>query len=785
MPVPGLKILLDTVQPRVKRSRISLTVSGDDWYGPESNTWLVPKLDVLTCLPAPLHPSWHTSSAGNFARWGLSDFGLSAADGWTAHGTKDGVGAVRMVNRKGMALSAILGASLLANQAVFASFFAFNVGNDDRAVYFECGYDGGGDANVGVALRFWSGGRVDVRKDGFDVGTYSLGASRGTQTANRYQDLLILPMRGRELTVYSITGGDSFTHVFADVPEDEASPVVTPAEPFWFRVPTFDSAKPATVDVELAQVRWLSGWATSVECGLGRPPEAGAALEAWTNDAPFGSIGNGRLFASAFPQGGGVTGLSLRGLDGATAFAPDGAATACRMRVDLTGGTHAPFVDSAHMAYEAVVRSTVAGDDGPADVMAYLRSAELTRDDSAGPAEITMEFGWPEEMEAIVPKLLILANRPGQALVGEIVVIDGVTLAPKFRDGEHDGVRTATVVLRDRMHSLRQAALRERMPLDGLDLCKPAGGDDYGSAVEFLYRTIGVPASDLDLDDVAYRLPRVPSRDAKDFCHELAVGARPFDELEQLQQDLAPTFLFGARPTAEGVRYLFKDPDGLSTTPDAKVYRSDEDAIAAGGDPDEDVYQSYDEEPLEIEANETRAVGRDARTGRTISSFAEDLSSKDPELAPADRPDNWLGEERVMGIVSGRFARQEDCDRVVAYVHPQVSALYFVGQWTGSMLFLPDGAPLWRGHLVRLDGRRDLRVSSLRVRFVREPGDVEAEALAFREATYTGGTLTNAGGVGLAAIRAAHARRAVNKTVRRAGAELIETLTARSVVAVP
>lgn len=782
----SMEVQVDTAQPRIKSGRLGLTVAGEEWNGPIfSETWLILKTNTLVCNPAPLRPDWHTSNTGPNARLGLSDFGLTdGTDGWRTHGTKEGVGAVRLFNPKGMTAPVKTTATFLANRAFFVSYFPFNVGNDNAAPYFDCGIGNSGNNTTGVSFRFWSGGQVDVYKQGTFLATYTLGNSGGTQTANRYVDLLIIPARTREITVYSITSGDSFTHVFTDIDPAETNPVVTPNESLWFWVPKLDSAtKYPAVDVEIAPVFWHDGYATSLPAALGRPPKAGAAFEAWDNAAPFASVTNGRLLASGFPQGtANPVSISLVGPDGSTAFSPNGTTTDCLMRVDLVGGTHTPFVDAAHMAYKADVVVTT-GDS--VDVAQYVRAGTLEVPDSGDPAEVSLTLGFPAEVAAAVANFLELGNRPAQFKLNGVVVIDGVTLPVKFQDGEHDGVRTATLVIRDRMHSLREAALRERMPLDGLQLSKaPTTDEKYSSAVEFLYRTIGLSQDDLDLDDVDYAIPRVPSADSTKFCHLTELGAHPFDELQQLHDDLASDFLWGIVPKAEGPRAVFKDPDEFSTSPDYTLYRSDDDAAATdGANVDTDVYWSFRREPLEIEANEVRASGYDPMRRRAIQAFKEDAASKDPAAAPASRPDNWLGEERVMGILNKRLTTQEACNRVVESVFPKVSARYYVAEWGCEMMFKADGSPIWRGDLVKLDGQDSYRVSSLRVTFVREAEDMGSPgAIVYREATYTGGTLTNAGGVGLDRIRAAHARRAVAKTIRREGADEIAALTPLKVI---
>jgi hypothetical protein len=116
----------------------------------------------------------------------------------------------------------------------------------------------------------------------------------------------------------------------------------------------------------------------------------------------------------------------------------------------------------------------------------------------------------------------------------------------------------------------------------------------------------------------------------------------------------------------------------------------------------------------------------------------------------------------------------------VAAIFPRVSARYYISQFTSEMLFKTSGAPVWPSDLVRLDGRRDVRISAMTVEFVTEDSTFVA-----RNVTYTGGAIMNRGGYGTESIVAAQLRAAISKTFVYGGSEFIAAQTPAVTVLVP
>jgi len=741
-----------------------------------SGTWIDPVTKTLWLLPYCLTDTWHTSSSGNYSRLTLSDFGLTAGvGGWQTKADKP-AGATRLYNVTGSSVSVKTSSTYGKNRGFFLSFFAFNIGNDNADVYIECGWSNTGAGNAGVSLRFYAGGKVDVYKNGTYLKTYKIGIQGGQQTANKYVDVILLPQRRRELLVYSITGGDGFVHVFDDIAEDASSPTIVANESFWFWIP---SGK--TVDVEIAPLKFpTTGYAISDETALMTPPETGAAVEAWVNVAPAASVTNAKVVGD--PAYAGTTSVSAVSVvtTGGSTFTPNGTAYQCCLKTTLTGdGSYTPFVYGAHYAWKALYADTNASE--AFDLSQYIQG-NWTLDVPDDPGGVSFKFTLmqPDTLEGSDVHLLkTLDNRPVQVKLGSLVILDGVLMPPKWMDAVDDDARRLQCEVKDRTYQMRKMQIRERVPIDGFNLSKTADATTNNkSLVQFLFAQVGIPYTAMDLDNITYQIDTVPPKECGTWNSLIDIGAQPYDEMTRAVDSYAAGYLWGIKPTSSGPKAFFKDPDLLSTTPDLTLYRTQEDAVTAGV-PKTQCYDDYDEQPLEIEANEVRVTGYDPRTGKIIQAFKRDSASVAVTTAPSSRPDNWVGEYRVYGYVDPRLTTIAAISRVVEFTYPRVSIRYYIGEFYADFLLKSDGTPVWRGDYIRLNGGKDLRISAFRAE-----GYTENDTLVVRRATYTGGTILNAGGSTLAEIRHWRQMASVNKTIVKPGGELLRSLAPRDIVAV-
>lgn len=783
----ALSVLIDVAQRRLVAPRISMTAEKFGFNGLQyQNTWIEPVAGTVMLQPAPVNPSWHTSNAGIYARLSLSDFGLTAsASGWNAVDNR-GAGPVRLYNPTGSASTFSTTTTYTKNRSWFVSFYAYNVENKASAVYFECGWSNTGDGSVGVSLRFWASGLVEIYKDGVSAGSGNIGIQGGADTSNKYSDYLVIPFRKRDLLIYSLTSGDGFIHTFADIDDTDTNPTILAASKFWFSVPS------GSINVELAPVQFpSSGYVTSDPISLSVPPPTGSTLETRANIAPATTITTASVFADS-PYNGTVpdttnviSAFAVAKTDG-TAFTPDGTIRDVLMKVSMTGdGSYTPFLYGAHAAYGATFGNTDNAEQF--DITPYILSdppPTLSVPDDPGGVTFTFTIKSPETVESSdVPLLLTLGNRPCRVKVGANIILEGVMMEPEFDDACYDEAARLHCTVRDYMQIASDLQFRERIPLDGLALCDTKDATNFWkSIVQFMYYSAGINNADMDLDAVGFTLPAIPKDDQQEaYSAFVEIGSTPYTELARLVSTYASGFTWRMKPQPSGnpPKAIFKDPDALSTTPDYTLYRTGADALAAGK-PVTDLYWSYSERPLAIEANHVIATGYNPKTKKVIQSYKLDAASQDPTTPPSSRPTNWVGEPIVFGIIDPRLTSQDACTKVVQAVYPKVTARHFISNITSEMLFKSDGSPVWVSDLIRCDGRRDIRVSAMAIQFIRETSTFVA-----RNASYTGGAILNRGGITPTQISLQQLQSSVNKSFVFPGGELIAVQTPGTVYEVP
>lgn len=773
----ALSVVLNNAQRRIDTERVAVTAAGLDFNGGiYSNTWIDPVTYTAMLRPAPLFAAWHTTGTGIYSRLTLSDFGLTT--GWSTKGDKT-AGQTRLFKPDGMGASSAISTSTYGeNRGFFASFFAFTVGNDARAVYFECGWGNSGVYTSGVSLRVYASGVVEIWKDGAFLADYSLGLVGGQQLANKYNDLILLPMRRRELLVLNLTTGDGFTHVFTDIDETDTSPTITPDEAFWFYVPNN-----STVDVEIAPLQFqTSGYLNTNIYSFGTIPQTGQILETFTNAAPAAGVTNAKIYGDEpFAGTSAISAVTVKQVDGTTNFTPNGVLSQCRVRVDFTSsGTHTSFLYGLHLAYAGSFVNT--DDSEEFDITSFITEATLDVPDDPGGVRFSMRINQPQLLAQDVPDILSGENIPAKVMLGTNVLLDGVTLPLKFEVAVDDEAQFADLTIVDRTYGLQRYSIRDRIPLDGFQLSHAT----TFSAVRFLGAFTG--ANRFNLDTITYNLGAIPPKQCGEFNFTVSVGSNPFQEIQNLATSVGAGTVWGIKPgyitgeTAGVDPYqpvlFWRDPANFSATPDYTLYPTEVDALAAMADAT-DLYYEYREEPLELEANEVRAVGLDPRKNMPITAYKKDTASQDPTTAPSLRPTNWVGEPRVIAYSDPRFTSVDTLTRVVDSVYDIVTTRRILSEFGSKMLFKTTAEPVWRGDLVRIKDiyvggstDRDVRINSMRVEFVAEHSGVTV-----RQATYTGGAILGIGGTGLDQIKNRYRMKTARTSIERliTGAESIRT----------
>lgn len=767
-----LSILVNTAQSRISKERVTVTVAGQDFDATaSSNIWLDPVTDTVMLLPVCLEDDWQGSSSGDYARLGLSSFGLGASPLWKVKGNT-GAGQVRMWATDGMgSSSALTSATYGVNRGWYVNFYHVNTGTDDNSIAFECGVADVGDYTDGVSFRFHAvKGTIKLWKNGTYLKEYSVGASY----ANTEAEFIILPMRRREILVWCISTGQGFVHVFDDILETETSPVILLDEKFWFFVPNN-----LPVDCEIAPLRFKSsGYARSKTYSFGRVPQTGQTLGSYTNGSPATAVTNSRVFADPGSWTATSEAVSAVAIEttGGSAYTPNGIISQVKAKVSMTAATgngYTPFLRGISASYQATFVDT--DDSEEFDITSSILSASLSVPDDPGGVEMHVVLKDPEDVQTDVAGLLAHENIPCQVKIGTKIIIDGIINPVKFTDGLHGEVRTGDLIIRDRMAAMQSYILRDRIPLDGLKLSHMTDPDCVGGLLE----TVGI--TDYTIDNLSYLIPSIPGASSSEFSHTMESGSTPFSELSSLVTEIAFGFLWGIKPTATVPKAFFNDPDTY-TQRTITLYRTPEDAIAGGVSTTDAPYRCYDNyhrEPLPIAGNEVRVMGLDPRKNEPIVRWQEDAASKNPATVPSSRPTNWCGEPRVVGFQSPRLQTAAACEKLIETAAPKIFARNYVTSADSMMLF--DGAvPLWRGDEIVYDGRETITITAFTAEFISE-----RDYLVFRSANYVGGASFGLGGSSVAEIKNNFGAFFSGGSVRRDFSNVFGNSLVASVVEVP
>jgi hypothetical protein len=721
----ALSLIFDHAQMRVDQERVCVffQASRDNpngvfskhqsqWSEIHYSDFFIDPITLTGMLcPAPEYDDWYTSSAGIYAKLGIADLALSGGGSLGANWREQEPSGRKWLWNETNAASpegVVTVASYLKNRAFFIAFFAHGDGSDFEQ--FLCGWNSTADYLSGVGLRFFSSGEVFVYKDGVIVGTGKItgGASR-QKMAGQWVEVYLIPFRRKELLVLS-KNGDGFTVILEDIADDDPDPTITPATNFWAKVPA------GTCSIQMAPLQFSSaGSACSKTLGLAEPRSGTPTYEA-VYDPPFA----------------GTTSVALSLRDAADpSLAYDGLDQTCRMKFDLTGdGAYTPFVYAGTAEFEPVLTTTA---DEPVDLTDKAQSIELSVPENPSGVELNVEFLDPDALG--LTGVLAHSNRPVKLLVGSVIVFGGRTEPAEYDPTAFAESSLVRMGARDYWKKLETTRFRDPMPLEGTTIT---------DALERVLSVAGVEAANTDIEAETFELPLSPSPSTGEWATliEPDEEGTPAHWVERLIETYCATWIYGFKPTLTGTKFMAKSPDEIGTTPLATLYSKRSDAIAIGLHTAEEasrfVYRRARQTALEPEANDVRVTGWDGRTQRAIQSYYPDAASQDPGLAVVDRPENWLGEVRSLGIFDPMITSQEACDRAATIIFDRVSRVRRMCEWECDFILGTDGVPAWRGDCVELDGIGTFRIVSLSVRFERDYDDGAGVVWRWYPARYVG-----------------------------------------------
>lgn len=721
----ALSVIFDHEQSRLSQDRIAAVAAGAELNGPYySNTWIDPITHTLMLRPAPLFDAWFTSNAGIYAKLEPSDFDAETPLNWyEAADYKLGADQGPWIASVGEAPGGLVTTTTWAkNRAFVVSIFAYGAG--DNFVLAEMGWNPTPDYLSSVGLKLYSGGDMEVWKNGSQVGLYNIsGAIISDQKTNVLIDLLLIPCRRRELLVVS-RQGNGFCHVFEDIEETDENPTITPASKFYVDFPT------ASAQVQVAPISYpTSGYATSLEYQLGEAPAVSDALETFDNPAFAGGNDRDWLLYGDPPYAGTTPTTSKAEFvtKTNTAFTPNGTARDIRVKVTIEGDSeYTPFVYGAQVAYESVNELTDNAEEASAD--AFVEELAIDVPDYAAGVTGRMRLFSPVLAESTIAGLRRGSNRPIKVERESVVWLDGQGMSPSFDESTQDEAQRLTLEFRDRWKSLENYMFKTRVPLDGMNLV---------DALKFILKRIGLVDADFDMEAVDFDIEPIPSAKAGDFNVVIEIGDTAAEWVERLIEDYAANFHYGFEPTASGVKFVFKSPATLDEADFAyELWPTIQDAIDNGiaqADAWKHVYRTYSDDTLEPEANDIRVTGWDPRLQRAIQSHYPDAASQDPTTLPSARPENWLGEQRQFGLLDPGINTQAVCDRTAALIFDRLTPARVIAEIECETMIVGD-VPLWRGKDVWLHGKGRFRIVSFGIDAEKEPA--LGDAWQWRPAVY-------------------------------------------------
>jgi hypothetical protein len=686
-----LSLLVDTVEPRIKQDRLILLRTGENWdLNTLSNIYVEPETQTAMLLPLPMSATWQTSCTGHYKRLRKEDCSFTTASKWANHDLKFTGDTYLHCNAPANEIVQTL-ESYSHSQAMFISLFGFSDGNSSREL-LECGwgtYSATASARD-LSLRIWSNGNVEVwrgatrlekgmkisngKKNKQTPANTSTPGAPTSQVANDRLDICMIPFKRRELLLASNFGSDSIT--FDELDELVKTNAITRAGTFWFRVPS------GTAQVQIAPLRYAtSGYFLSNSYQWHEAPAVDAVLSSRS------------FYQPGFSPSSGV--VSLVETDGTTPFVPNGIKNTVKMKVALTGdGTRTHFYSASVTTFPPITANTA---DDSTDITAYALSASLSVGESPSDTKLSMVLKSPAALAtAGMTKADTISNRPFEAKIGTIKIFSGRTNTPKKNLRISDEATQLTLECQDRWKALEKYIIRFAHPLDDLDLV---------DAMKYLVGLPGYSASDIDIEAFDFKIEAVGDSSKEDFTAMMQVGDTAAKWLLDLQSGYIADSVMGWVPTATGPKFKCYSIDTLNAlTPVKQLYISRFEANAL--DPDE-IYKvlirSFNEELFEVEANEVSIAWMDKKTGKNNRLFAADYDSQDPETVVDSRPDNWLGEPRLFGMMQNDLIKSEaDAAWCVKRWFKLLTNQQRFAEWDCEFLLKADGSPVWKGDVVSI-----------------------------------------------------------------------------------
>ncbi len=378
------------------------------------------------------------------------------------------------------------------------------------------------------------------------------------------------------------------------------------------------------------------------------------------------------------------------GFDDLVVLEPDGVKDSYCVGVLMSAnasGTNAPLFRGVRFSFE------------PAQPEALTDPSEITSDVTACRIEVTDD---PMQTAATVTirnpddhDLLGACNCRAMLKIGTTTIFDGVLKEParRVKNSENE----------DRWELSIQTLAKY------LDLpCLPGSvffdGQKHTDVIKWLCGFAGLPADyiETDTDDMTLRDTRKMVSGKVHSDLQPSAADTPRQWIEKVAAESCWTFLDGPLSGGGfGLRYI--DPLTASEDSDGSfVYRTQDSQGEAYYDILRSDLQLYSIEP---EGNEIHFICPQ-EDGTLVSYAYKDEDSQNPDLAPEERPDNWLGIRKVITIpVNGivpdalgkRLAWRVGRQMTLRVDMAEFEADWWPGLWRGSVVELNDNSQGYPG----------------------------------------------------------------------------------------
>lgn len=810
----SFRVLVDTIQQRLKLDGLSTLVGKQDWdlaLCKANSTYMDGSTGTVMLLPGALDENnWLSLNTGIYFKLPPTDYTFtpsSSPDYQTPILNADGSQWNKIVNNS-PGFTGITNYSVAVNQAVVIELYVGN-GTANTNLIGDFGYGASATYLTGVSFRFYNDISFDIYKDGNFLGHFSLAGQNAdygqsdsqipSQTQNQYVKILVIPCRQREILILSSNGG-GYSYTFADIPEGNPGNLpITPNAPIWFYAPT-------NIDTT---------WRLAL-CQYKSSGNAIGKQSFWRYDPGASPPGGFQTWLNQDLEGCTTSCAVADGLNPSSAYANN--TNGVRLNVTMTGSTMSsggytvttsPFLYAARgYTYPQLAKTWGAN---PLDVTRFCLEFSLENSDSVSGTHASLTLDDPKGIIAAgvaldptgKPGWLIQAitNRAWQVYDDDgTQIFEGRNTAPKLIQGTYVDRATGNQAwgtntnknekvefqLKDMWDQLERFVFKDQYPLDGMTLL---------DAMTLVTDQAGVTDShgmggfgggwSMSPTLAAYVLPSGGSVTNSDFNFLIESGDKGSDMIDKLYKTYASNATLRMIPMNgwSQPQLLLETDSGspvLPTVPSLDLFDSEATAILNGiATPTYlDFFRTVDVQMLEPEANDTYVQGMDYRLIRPILTHQVDTTDADPTTSPASRTPKWLGERRSYAWNDPNLSTQDACNWACDLIFKRISI-------ARSMVEIEcDYNPgLQRGDLVKLYFATDggvidassgtltnpvtCRVKSVSARFVYTAND--SRGMKWRPTKYvcqagTDGSMINSGHTTLQGIWLDWALKAISKS---------------------